>query len=149
MKTQIAIIPLLLFWGCSTSVETTASIDEAVTQQVLDHHLQTFQANDLDGVMADYTEESVLITPDKTYTGLAEIRDNFVVAFGMLPKTGTTMTVVKSVITKDVAYIVWTASSPTFNFQYATDTFIIQDGKIIRQSYAGVVAAVSGAEADD
>ena len=146
---QIVIILLLLFSGCSTRVETTGSIDEAITQQVLDHHLQTFQANDLEGVMADYSEESVLITPDKTYIGLAEIRQNFVVAFGMLPNEGTTMTVNKSVVNKVVAYIVWTASSPTFNFQYATDTFVIQGGKIVRQTYAGVVTSVSGTEAND
>ena len=36
--------------------------------------------------MADYTEESILITPDKTFKGLQEIRDNFVFAFTIFPK---------------------------------------------------------------
>jgi len=146
MKTKIAVI--LLMAGCSSNVET-ALIDEAVTQQVLDHHVQTFKANDLDGVMADYTEESVLVTPDKTYKGLAEIRENFVVAFQMLPSPTTTMTVVNSTVIRDVAYIVWTAQSPTFTFNYASDTFIIQGGKIVRQTYAGVVVPASATEATD
>lgn len=143
MKLKLALLPLLLA-GCVPDVKTV-SIDEAVTKQVLDHHLQTFQSNDLEGVMADYTEASILITPDGTYIGLAEIRENFVGAFQALPNPGTTMTVVTSVVSQDVAYIVWTAATPTLNFKYATDTFIIQDGKILRQTYAGDVAAITPA----
>ena len=146
MKKLIGAILLLMLAGCST--RTATSFDEEVTQQVLDHHLQTFQANDLDGVMADYTEESVLVTPDRTFNGLAEIRENFVGAFQALPNPGTTMTVVKSVVSKDVAYIVWTATTPTLNFKYATDTFIVQDGKIVRQTYAGDVVPVAGTEGE-
>jgi hypothetical protein len=147
MKLKLALLPLLLA-GCTPAVKTV-SVDEAVTKQVLDHHLQTFQSNDLEGVMADYTEESVLITPDRTFTGLAEIRENFVGAFQALPNPGTTMTVTKSVISKDVAYIVWTATTPTLTFKYATDTFIVQGGKIVRQTYAGDVMGVSDVEAGD
>ncbi len=148
MKLKLVLLPLLLA-GCAADVKTVStSFDEAVTKQVLDHHLQTFQANDLDGVMADYTEESVLITPDATYTGLEEIRQNFVNAFGALPNPGTTMTVTKSVVSKDVAYIVWTAITPTLNFKYATDTFIVQDGKIVRQTYAGDVVPLAAAGED-
>jgi hypothetical protein len=131
----------LITCACSPDVKKTVT-DESVTKKVLDHHLQTFQGNDLDGVMADYTEESVLITPDRTYKGLAEIRENFVQAYQALPTNGTTMTVTKSVVNRDVAYIVWKAVTPTLEFRYATDTFIIVDGKIISQTYAGEVVPV-------
>jgi hypothetical protein len=105
--------------------------------------MKTFQFNDLEGVMADYTEESVLITPDKTYKGLVEIRENFVNAFGVLPANGTTFNITYSTVAGDVAYVVWTATTPTLNFKYATDTFIVKDGKIVSQTYAGDVVAVS------
>ncbi len=120
-----------------------ASVDEAVTKKVLDHHLQTFQQNDLEGVMADYTEESILVTPDRTFTGLVEIRENFVGAFQAMPTKGTTMTLIKTAVSKDVAYMVWKATTPTLEFKYATDTFIIENGKIVRQTYAGDVAPVA------
>lgn len=132
----------LIATACSPEIKKPV-IDEAVTKQVLDHHLQTFQANDLDGVMADYTDESILITPDRTYKGLAEIRENFVLAYQALPTNGTTMTVTKSVVSRDVAYIVWKAVTPTLEFKYATDTFIVVDGKIISQTYAGDVVPVA------
>lgn len=123
-----------------TNVAVSSRPDEAKTKEVLDHHWATFQANDLEGVMADYTEESILITPDKTFKGLAEIRENFKVAFSLFPKDSTTMQLNKSVISQDVAYIIWSADAPKLDISFGTDTFIVSDGKIIRQTYAGMVA---------
>jgi hypothetical protein len=90
--------------------------------------------------MADYTEESVLITPDKTYNGLAEIRENFVSAFAAFPKDSAVLQLDKSVVVNDVGYILWQATTPKFKLSFATDTFIIRNGKIIRQTYAGVAS---------
>jgi ketosteroid isomerase-like protein len=123
-----------------TKVDVKTAPDEAKTKEILDHHWNTFQANDLDGVMADYTEESVLITPDKTVSGLKELRDHFATVFTLFPKDSTTLKLDKSVINKDVAYIIWSADAPKIDITYGTDTFIIKDGKIVRQTYAGVVA---------
>jgi hypothetical protein len=142
MKYVSIIAFALIAVACGPDAKTP-SIDEAVTKKVLDHHVQTFQKNDLDGVMADYTEESILITPDRTYKGLAEIRENFVQAFQALPAKGTTMTLTKSVVSRDVAYIVWKAVTPTLEFKYATDTFIIVDGMIVSQTYAGDVVPLT------
>lgn len=136
---SLAFISLLLT-NCSKKITTTenASINPETTKQVLEHHWNAFKANDLEGTMADYTEESVLITPDKTYKGLAEIRENFVSAFAAFPKDSTTMRLQKSIVQQDVGYIIWNAVTPKFKLSYATDTFIIHNGKIVRQTYAGV-----------
>lgn len=131
---------LLLSLLSFTPQKKQNGIDEATTKKVLEHHWATFQANDLDGTMADYTEESVLITPDHTYKGLKEIRENFINAFKAFPKDNATLKLNKSVVSGDVGYILWEATTPTFNLTYATDTFIIQNGKIVRQTYAGVAA---------
>ncbi len=139
---NLRLLPLLLFCACTSQPETknANAIDEAQTRQVLQHHWDAFQANDLEETMLDYTEESVLITPDKTYRGLEEIRGNFIGAFAAFPRDSSTLTLNKSVVSGDVGYILWEASAPKFNLTYATDTFIIQNGKIVRQTYAGVAA---------
>lgn len=124
----------------SSSDESTAVSNEDKTKEVLDHHWKTFQGNDLEGTMADYTEESVLITPDKTFKGLKEIRENFVFAFSVFPKDSSTLQLDKSIVHNDVGYIIWQATTPKFKLTFGTDTFIIRDGKIVRQTYAGVVA---------
>ena len=142
MKTIYATIFILLLWGCEVKTKTTATVESSdeKTKEVLDHHWKAFQANDLEGTMADYTEESVLITPDRTYTGLDQIRENFVTAFALFPKDSTTLQLDKSVVHQDVGYIIWQGAAPTLTVSFGTDTFIIQNGKIIRQTFAGVIA---------
>lgn len=137
--TIYTVIFMLVLASCvSEKSDESESIDPAMTQKVLDHHWETFVNNDLEGVMEDYTEESVLITPDTTYRGLDAIRENFVNAFEAFPSGGSTLTLNKSVVEKDVGYILWQASTEDFELRFATDTFIIRDGKIIRQTYGGV-----------
>jgi hypothetical protein len=122
----------------TSSQEAPAAGNEDKTKEVLEHHWQAFIRNELEPVMADYTEESVLITPDKTFKGLKEIRGNFEDAFVKFPAKQTAFTLSKSVVAGGVAYILWQAKTPTFHLTYATDTFVIKDGKIISQTYAGV-----------
>lgn len=133
-------VTLLLFFcvlGCSVK-KTTSGISEDKMKEILDHHWVAFQANDLEATMEDYTEESVLITPDRTFRGLSEIRENFVGAFAVFPKDSSTLVLDKSVVVNDVGYIIWHAKTPAFTLSFGTDTFIIKNGKIVRQTYAGV-----------
>jgi hypothetical protein len=142
MKTAFSLLSiLLLIASCSEKKQASPGalpISQEATQQVLDHHWKAFIANDLEETMADYTEESFLITPDKTFKGLVEIRQNFVNAFADFPKDSSTLQLDKSLAIQDVGYIIWQATTPKFKMSYGTDTFIIQNGKIIRQTFAGV-----------
>jgi hypothetical protein len=40
----------------------------------------------------------------------------------------------------DTAYIVWTAETADNRFELATDTFIVRDGKIVTQTFAGKIS---------
>jgi hypothetical protein len=122
----------------SQAAQPASPTDEATTRAVLEHHWKTFQGNDLDGVMADYTEDSVLITPGRTYKGLKEIRDNFISAFDVYPHATTAMQLNKSIVQRDIGYILWEATAPKLRLSFGTDTFIVRNGKIISQTYAGV-----------
>lgn len=90
--------------------------------------------------MADYIEESILITPDATYQELEAIRENFVRAFKAFPKDQQPLQLNKSVVVKDVGYILWQAKTTTMELTFATGTFLIRDGKILRQTYGGVTS---------
>lgn len=140
MKHFIILASILTLLSCNQNSgnknASSAAIDEARTKEVFDHHMKAFGENDLEGIMADYTDESVLITPDATYSGLDEIRKGFEGAFKMFPKDSTTMEVAKTIIKNDVAYVIWSAKTPKFELSFGTDSFIIQNGKIIRQTYA-------------
>lgn len=47
------------------------------SEQVLAHHLQALAGGDLDGVLSDYTEDSILFSPQGLIRGLAGIRSFF------------------------------------------------------------------------
>lgn len=69
---------------------------------------------------------------------LEEIQENFKNAYHTFPQAQTTFRLNKSVIVGDVGYILWQAKTPALDLTYASDTFIIREGKIISQTYAGV-----------
>ena len=110
------------------------------TEKLLTHHLQAFGEGNVDAVMEDYREDSVLITPDGALNGLAEIRplfENFL--SNVLPPGSTDFVMKQQVIQGEIAYILWSASSSTHNIPMATDTFVIRDGKIVAQTFAGQI----------
>ena len=77
-------------------------------------------------------EDAVLITPDGVVKGQAQIQSLFVQMFtNMLPPDKT-----KQVVEGEIAYILWSGSSPHYNAPLATDTFVMRDGKIVAQTFA-------------
>jgi ketosteroid isomerase-like protein len=101
--------------------------------ETLQHHLKALSAQDVDGVVSDYTDESVLITPDATIRGTSALRDFFTEILKSMPGLMDAITLSRQEIEGDVAYIVWTA--PGF-VTLGTDTFFVRDGKIAVQTFA-------------
>jgi len=107
---------------------------------VLNHHLQAFAAGDVDELLKDYTEQSVLIEPDGTHRGLSELRAFFAPAFDGLFRPGSyDSTVDCSVVEGDVAFIVWHSENQGADVSLGTDTFLLRDGKIQVQTFAAKV----------
>lgn len=115
---------------------TIENMDSASSMNFLMHHLNSFLSNDLDAVIADYTSESVLITPAATYTGIKEIREFFTELVKYFPKQKSKFELDRTVIKNEMLYIIWHAKSPVVNVDFGTDTFVLKDGKIHQQTYA-------------
>ncbi len=99
------------------------------TKAILDHHMEALDAGDLDGLLGDYTEESVFISNlGGVVKGLEGIRAVFAVAAGATPGFEQAVEHVDG----EVGYIVWKAE----NIAFGTDTFVIRDGKILVQTVA-------------
>jgi ketosteroid isomerase-like protein len=116
-------------------MKTISTAEPART--LLAHHLRAFADNDLDAILSDYTDESVLITADATYTGRKQIRGFFAGLIPHFPKEKTRFDLDKMIVDEAVVFIVWHASTPTLNVPLGTDTFVVKDGKIHRQTFAG------------
>lgn len=113
------------------------------SQKVVEHHLGSFGSNDLAAVMEDYTEESIVATPDTTFVGLQQIEGFFASLFPLFPTEGTVLELDRMFIENDLAYIVWHASTPSVSVPLGTDTYIILNDKITKQTFAGVINPVT------
>lgn len=113
------------------------SIQSGISTNILMRHLNSFIENDLETLMLDYTDESVFITQDATYTGISEIKGFFTNLVIHFPKQQCTFELDKLVVKNELGFIVWHANTPSLVVSLGTDTFIIKDEKIIQQTFAG------------
>jgi hypothetical protein len=104
----------------------------ASTKKVLEHHLGAF-AKGLDVIMADYSKDSSILTHDKQYRGMVEIRgffDGFLKS--VKPGFWEAFKINAQTIDREVAYLVWEAK-PFVSI--ATDTFVVRNKKILVQTF--------------
>jgi ketosteroid isomerase-like protein len=110
------------------------------TGQVLNHHLQALGNGNLDEILDDYVEDSMLITPGGTVKGLRGIRAAFEGFLSGHFKPGTyELTFDARHVDGEVAYILWHAKCASADISQGTDTFIVKDGKILVQTFAAKV----------
>jgi ketosteroid isomerase-like protein len=106
------------------------------TEDVLDHHLQAFGAGDLSGILEDYTDESIIITPEGVLRGPDQIAPLFQSFFAEFAKPGASFAMRQRIIEGETAYIVWSAETADNVYELGTDTFWIHDDKILTQTFA-------------
>jgi hypothetical protein len=109
------------------------------TEEVFDRHLQMFGAGDVDGLMADYTEDSFIISPMGVVKGLTALRGFFGQICKEFADPKAVFNLESKVIEGEVAYITWSADTSANSYSFGTDTFVIRDGKFVAQTFAGVV----------
>jgi len=122
--------------------ELTLEQESEQTLAVINEHLKAFGSNDIEAVMAHYTEETVVISRDSMYTGLTELRAFFEGLLPAFPTEGTVFNVEKLVAYGEVGYLVWNATTPVLNVSLGSDTYIVEDGKIETQTFVGVMTPV-------
>lgn len=103
------------------------------TKSVYEHHIQAFQDQDLDAIMADYSEDSVVVTADETFRGIDEITEMFEGFFEEF--SGESLFDIQDEVFEDeIAYFTYRADTPSAYYEFGTDTFIIVDDVIKYQT---------------
>lgn len=113
----------------------------ATTKEVLDHHLECFDAGDLDGILSDYAPGAVLFTADGPLRGADSIRPLFQAMIAEFGKPGSAFRMKQQFVEGDYAYILWAAETADNVYEIGTDTFVVRDGKIVAQSFTGKITA--------
>jgi predicted SnoaL-like aldol condensation-catalyzing enzyme len=90
--------------------------------------------------MADYTAESRFFTPNGLLRGSDAIRKFFAKLFEEFAMPGMSFEMLRQEVDGDTAYIVWKAETADNRFEIGSDTFIVRNGKIVTQTFAGKIS---------
>lgn len=96
-------------------------------QEVFEHHVAAVGAGDLDAIVADYTDDAVLITPEDVARGRDGIRQVFASLLGEVPDAA--WDIPTRVFEGDVLFIEWTAVADQARAE-GVDTFVFTDDGI-------------------
>ncbi|MSP13723.1 MAG: nuclear transport factor 2 family protein [Chloroflexi bacterium] len=103
------------------------------TEATLAHHFQAL-GQGIDAILMDYTEDSILFTPNGPVRGLAGLRAFFAAFFNDIPPGFmAAFQMVRLDIDGEIGYFLWKAEPFA---PLGTDTFVVRQGKILRQTYA-------------
>ena len=105
------------------------------TEEVVNHHLQSFGAGDLKEILSDYTEESAIITTAGVLRGLSQLPLFFEPMFAEFAKPGASFAMGEMVVDGETALITWSAETADNVYELGTDSFVVRDGKIVTQTF--------------
>lgn len=104
-------------------------------QEIFDHHLAALLGGDLDGLVADYADDAVVITAAGVARGKAEVRAAFSKLGGAL--SGGEFAVKTKVYEGDVLLLEWTHDTSETHID-GIDTFVFGDGLIRVQTISQI-----------
>ena len=96
-------------------------------EEVFAHHGQVLGAGDIEGIVSDYSDDAIFISPDGVLLGKAGIREAFVKLVGDVPDAKWEL---QTVFADDILFLEWSAESACTRVEDGIDTFVFRDGLI-------------------
>jgi len=97
-------------------------------QEIFEHHAGVLVAGDIDGIVADYTDDAVFITPRGVLRGKDGVRQGFTELLADVPDAK--WDVPTQIFDGDVLFIEWNAVSSSTRVLDGVDTFVFTDDGI-------------------
>jgi ketosteroid isomerase-like protein len=101
-------------------------------QEVFAHHAEVLIAGDLEGIVSDYADDAVFITPAGTKRGKDGVRQAFTELLADVPNAD--WDVPTQIFEGDVLFIEWSADAEKTRVEDGIDTFVFRDGEIVVQT---------------
>jgi uncharacterized protein (TIGR02246 family) len=97
-------------------------------EEVFQHHAQALGAGDLEGIVADYADDAVFISPAGIKRGKDGIREAFTQLLADVPEAAWTLKT--QIYEGDVLFLEWAADAGATSVDDGIDTFVFRDGLI-------------------
>lgn len=102
------------------------------TEEVLASHEAALGEQNPAKISTHYAKDAVVIVNGATYRGPKEIAQLYATLIRDLPDAVWRTDV--AIIQEDLAYVEWTCRSPAARVKFGTDTFVVTNGLITRQT---------------
>lgn len=113
--------------------ELMTELEMRQTQEKWKRHIDAWNARDLDMILSDYSEVSVVIVNNKIHRGVNEIRALFAKLFDAFDRAKE-HEIAPAVIQGRVIYITWRAIIDGRGELLGTDTFVVDEDQISYQT---------------
>ena len=115
--------------------------DSTVTESVVRNHLQAFlEQKGVAAIVEDYDETAWFYSEAEMYHGKERIADFFANFIDSLPTGAIDRFALRSMrVEGQIAYITWSVGT---EIPLGTDTLVVEDGKIVAQTFAMYAAPV-------
>jgi ketosteroid isomerase-like protein len=118
-----------------------SALETSVTESVVQNHLHAFlQQKGVAAIVGDYDDDARFFTADRIYRGKHEIHGFFSDFIASLPAGAIERFALRSLqVDRDIACITWCVDGA---IPLGTDTFVVDHGKIVSQTFAMYAGAV-------
>ena len=115
------------------------NIEKRTVSDVLEHHLTALGEGKVEEVLLDYAEDAFIISPNGTVRGKKELKVFFTHSVENVLPPGAHIEILFKCVEGELAYIMWRAELKFYTIPLGTDTFVIRNGKIVEQTFAGLM----------
>ena len=107
------------------------------TEEVWKHHIEAWEARSVEAIASDYSDDSVLIVNNKIFQGPEKVKNVFSQLFEIFDKGENRIDT--PVLLGRFIYITWHFTPSEGRELFGTDTFVVENGKIILQTIASTL----------
>ena len=104
-------------------------------------HNEAFAARDIDAAMSGYAPDAILVLPEGIFTGAESIREQMLKAFENGSQDEAPFAITGSQLADSLVYTTWTWTMPDGSVLNGSDTFIVDHGKITKQTVSYTMMA--------
>lgn len=122
------------------AVPAQAGSHSTATKGVVMSHLRAFGALDIDAILANYSADAALITPQRVYVGPDEIRSFYEAQIAEFSQPDISMETDTLVFEGDTAFLVWSGESPDNVYEYVAVTYVVEGNEIASVTYGALTS---------
>jgi len=107
------------------------------SQEFANARLAAFGRGDVNALVAQYADDAIVITPQGTLRGPAQIRGMIEGIIAEFAQPGVSFDLIHRAVEGPVANFVWRAETGKNVWDLGAETYVLKDGKVAFQTFAG------------